>query len=112
MVDKGILIPAVLSIALFGAFALRRSFGDVLIMFIFGLIGYIMVREKYSIISFILGLILGTTAEGTLWRSLQSGGWWIFLERPQSVTLLVLLVIIMVVAFTNIKRYLFNLIPI
>ena len=58
---------------------------------VLGFLGYIMVRKNYSIIAFVLGVVLGPIAEGNLMRSLQiSGGSYdIFVTKPLSLLITV-----------------------
>jgi len=106
MLNKAILIPAVLVVSTMGTYSLRYNFGDVILMTAFGFIGYIMVRHDYSVISLILGLILGTTAETTLYRSLQisSNIFEYFLSRTISVVIILSILLLLFITFFNTDR--------
>lgn len=81
----------IVALGLVGAYSLKNSFYDVLIMFIFGLVGYFFDKFKYSNAAVILGLILGDLIENSLRKQIIIGdGSGIgFLTRPVSVLILV-----------------------
>ena len=91
--------------AFIGAFALRQSFSDVWIMFVFGVIGFIMVRSDYPIAPLVLGAILGPLAERHFMTTMISSGndWTVFFTRPISGTLMVVLVLL--VALLSYRAY-------
>lgn len=91
------IIPVVIVLAFLGGIALRTNWIDVITVLILGILGYYMVRNNYSIIAFVLGVILGPIAEENLLRSLQiSGGSWnIFVTQPISFLLMILIVVIL-----------------
>lgn len=61
-----ILIPIIACFCTMGAYAINVNIIDVYIMFIFGIIGYIMNRFGYSAPPIILGMILGPIADKAL----------------------------------------------
>lgn len=103
--DKAILIPSALALATISVYALRYSIGDIVQLYFFGLLGYAMVRYEYSVISFVLGIILGPIAEENLFRSLQLGGgsYEIFVNRPISLILLILTVAIILFSYVDVR---------
>lgn len=92
-VDTNIIIPMVTVLAVLGGITLRNNWIDVASILILGIIGYYMVKNGYSIIAFVLGVILGPIAEENLHRSLQlsGGSWEIFLTRPMSLIMIVMM---------------------
>jgi putative tricarboxylic transport membrane protein len=111
--DKSILIPLALSFATISVYALRFSYGDLVQLFVFGVLGYAMVKYNYSVIAFTLGIILGPIAEENLFRSLQlSGGSLdIFVTRPLSVLLLFLSLLIVILPYISVRDRLGRLAP-
>lgn len=83
----------VLIVSLLGAYAFRGSIFDTLSAFIFGILGYLMIKYDFSRPTLILGLILGGIFELNLVQSLMMSdvGIAIFLLRPISLVLLVLI---------------------
>lgn len=69
-----IIVPAILALTVIGAFAMRSSMFDVWLMFLFGIIGFVMRENDYSLIPLILGVILGPIIEGAFLRSMLISG--------------------------------------
>lgn len=66
-----LLAPGILLIATVGAYGLRNLVIDVWVMFIAGIIGYLLRRSGYSIAGIVLGVILGGIGEAAFSRSMQ-----------------------------------------
>jgi len=83
-----------------GAYSLKGSVFDVLVMIVFGVIGYVLRKLDFPVAPAILALILGPFMEKSLRTSLEmSGGdFSIFVTRPITATLLVLSAIVLVVS--------------
>jgi putative tricarboxylic transport membrane protein len=94
-IDSNIIIPLVISTAIIGSLALRNNWIDVFTVALMGILGYYMKENNYSIIAFLLGVILGPIAEENLIRSLSiSGGSFdIFVSSPLSFLLVLLIVL-------------------
>jgi len=60
------LIPFLLFLVYLGGFAEKNSFGDMVIVLIFGVIGWFMVKFDWSRPALLLGLVLGGIAENNL----------------------------------------------
>lgn len=67
---SNILVPAILALTVIGAFAMRSTMFDVWLMLLFGIIGFVMRENDYSLIPLILGVILGPIIEGAFLRSM------------------------------------------
>ena len=80
----------IVTLGVVGAYSLKNSFYDVLIMFVFGLIGYFFDKFKYSNAAVILGLILGEIIENSLRKQIiiGDGSGMGFLTRPVSALVL------------------------
>ncbi|TVQ36366.1 MAG: C4-dicarboxylate ABC transporter permease, partial [Spirochaetaceae bacterium] len=77
-----ILFPIILALCFLGAFSLSNSIYDMLIAFLFGLVGYAMRKFGFATAPVILGVILGPIAEQELGRALiMSHGDWATLFR-------------------------------
>ena len=95
-ISKRLLFPAVLVFASAGAYAMRGSIFDVQMMFVFGLIGWLMRKSGFPtvllLIGFILAPILERSARQTMILIDASDGWWPFmLSRPVLMILLAVL---------------------
>ena len=90
-VPKSILIPNVLVLCVIGAFALNNIMNDVMVLLLFGFIGYALVKARFPLAPLILGLILGDQIEVNLLRAIMSDpNPWLFVTRPISGFLLAL----------------------
>lgn len=70
LIPYRILGPLILIFASIGAYAVRGSYMDLVIMYISGVFGYFMIKNKYPLAPMILGLVLGNIAETGLRRGL------------------------------------------
>lgn len=96
-VDTDYIIPSIVVLSIVGAFSLNFNWFDVLIATFLGMVGYFMKQHDYSVIAFVLGVILGPIAEENLSRSLEisDGSLLIFVTRPISLLLVVALIIVL-----------------
>lgn len=90
-----ILDPLIIVFSYIGVYSLRSSFADILIMSIFGIIGFVLKRLDLSIGPMVLALVLGPLAEKNfvLATRLSDNGLLVFLTRPISLALLICAVI-------------------
>ncbi|KJS10253.1 MAG: C4-dicarboxylate ABC transporter permease [Peptococcaceae bacterium BRH_c8a] len=89
------LAPMIVFMTVIGSYAIRNNMTDVLIMVLFGLIGYALNKAGFHPGPIVLGLILGPIAEDGLVQSMlmgQSAGsmWVVFFTRPISLILIAL----------------------
>lgn len=69
-----ILAACVLSLSVMGSYAIRGSINDVVVMFVFGIFGYLMKLYKFNVVPIVLGMILGPIAESGLSQALLLNG--------------------------------------
>ena len=81
-----ILFPLILLFCLIGSYAVNNSVFDIIVMIIFGVVGYILRKFKYEEAPLLLAFILGPMLEQAFRQSLvmSSGDLSIFLIRPIS----------------------------
>lgn len=93
-----ILFPLILLFCLIGAYSLNYSATEVLMMVIFGIIGYLFKKFGYEGAPLVLALVLGPIMETSLRRSLMLsyGDPMIFLIRPISAVLLGISVLLLI----------------
>ena len=99
-----ILYVVIVILCQIGAYSINNRVTDVLLINIFGLIGYLMKRYEYEGAPLILGLVLGGMLENALRRSLMFsyGDPTIFITRPISaIFLLIALVFLITPLFTG-----------
>lgn len=99
------LIPFVLAVCMMGAYAITGSMVGPLTVAGAGALGYVMRRHGYPVTATVVGLLIGSMAEGELTRSWQiSGGDPAFLlERP--IALIMLAILAVVLTMLLIKRH-------
>lgn len=78
------LFPIILFFCLIGAYSINNTMGDVYLMLIFSIVGYLMKKFEYDAAPLVLAFILGPLLENALRQSLimSQGEFTIFLERP------------------------------
>jgi putative tricarboxylic transport membrane protein len=93
--DAHILVPVVIAISFVGAYANDSLAGDIVLAFVFGVIGYLLIRFDYPRLPLVIALVLGELAERSFDQTMMisNGSWSIFLTRPISLLLLVLIVL-------------------
>ncbi len=102
MVPYHFLFPAILVFCAIGVFSLNNTEFDVYLMALFGLLGYIFSKLDCEPAPMLLGFILGPMMEEYLRRAmlLSRGDPMIFIKRPISATMLVVVVLGLIVVFT------------
>ena len=88
--------PIILLFCLIGSYSLNNSIGDVVVMFIFGVVGLMMRYFKYEAAPLILAMVLGSMLEDNLRLSLiiSDGSFSIFIFRPICAVLLLVMLFI------------------
>ncbi len=102
-----ILYPSILVFMCIGVFSLSNNPFDVLLMALFGLLGYICVKLECEPAPLILGFILGPLMEENLRRAmlLSRGDPFVFFQKPISASFLIVSIILLVViALPNIRK--------
>ena len=69
-VPNGVMAPIIVVLSVVGSYAINKSFVDVCVMTAFGIVGYFMRKTGFPTAPVVLGLILGSTAEQGLLRSM------------------------------------------
>jgi putative tricarboxylic transport membrane protein len=102
-IPKPQLYAGILVFATMGAYSLHQSVTDLIILYVFGVLGYGMRRMGFPVAPCVIGLILGPLAETQLRRalSISQGDWTVFFTHPIAVTILIIagLVLLLPVMF-------------
>ena len=103
MVPFKLLFPIILAVAVVGTYSVNNSMFDVLIMIVFGIVGYVLKKVDIPLAPLLLTFVLGSEMESSLLESLTifRGDFWSFFTRPISGTLLVVAIIIFAVSFVG-----------
>jgi putative tricarboxylic transport membrane protein len=93
-IPNALLVPVILALCFVGAFAIRNDILDVVVAIVFGVIGYVLFKNKWPVQCIVLGLVLGDIAESNFHRALQisSGSYGIFIQKPISLIFLIAIV--------------------
>jgi putative tricarboxylic transport membrane protein len=83
-VPRNILLPIILLFCVIGSYAMTNSVYGIIMMFVMGLIGWLMEEHGFPIAPAILGLVLGEMLEQNFMTSMikADGALMVFFERP------------------------------
>ncbi|WP_425311779.1 tripartite tricarboxylate transporter permease [Microvirga massiliensis] len=86
---RSAIMPLILICAVVGSFAIGNNLFAVLVVALFGVVGYLMEANGYPVAALVLGIIMGTMVEQNLVTSLikSDGSVLPFFERPVSAVL-------------------------
>ena len=102
--NPNVMIPLVLSVCFFGAFATRGLVEDVLVAAVFGVLGYLMDKFHYSRANFVIGMVLAEMIERNLHISLGLYGDLFILTRPVTLAMLAFIVFTTALPFIRDRR--------
>jgi putative tricarboxylic transport membrane protein len=96
-IPQPLLYGGILVFSTLGVYSVNRSTFDLGLLFLTGLMGYLMRRFDFPVAPCIIGLILGPLAEQNLRRALSitQGDWSVFVTHPISLALLILSVVML-----------------
>ena len=97
---KIVLMPVIFVLCVVGSYVINYNMFDVKVMFVFGILGFIMSELHFPAAPFLLGVILGPMADSNLRRALNisNGSMAPMFERP---ICLVFMVMILVLVFAQ-----------
>jgi putative tricarboxylic transport membrane protein len=95
-IRKEAMLPIIALLCVVGSYALKNSYFDLLIMLVFGVLGFFLKEIGVKPPPIILGLILGPLAENNLRSTLEISdkGLIIFITRPICIVLLILTLLV------------------
>lgn len=98
-----ILFPLIVLFCVVGAFSLNNSPMDILVMTVFGVVGYLMRKLQYEGAPLVMAFVLGPLLELNLRRSLivSDGSFAIFFTRPISAGILIIACLILSLSFLS-----------
>jgi putative tricarboxylic transport membrane protein len=100
------LMPIILVLASVGAFSINSSLTDVILVLLFGVLGFFMRWSGFTPVAMVLGMVLGERLEQSLRQALMisSDGALIFLIKPISLFFLLLTAAIVAVDLATRKK--------
>ncbi|HUF82135.1 MAG TPA: tripartite tricarboxylate transporter permease, partial [Burkholderiales bacterium] len=98
-----LLIPAIVVLVFIGSYTANSHYGDILLMLLFGAVGWLMVVGGWPRAPFVLGLVLGKIAENYLYISVAryDAAW---LTRPIVLVLIALAVLVICYPLIQARR--------
>jgi putative tricarboxylic transport membrane protein len=92
------LAPGVLLISTIGVYSVGSNANDIIIMAVFGAIGYVLRKAKFDPAPLLLAIVLGDRMEVSLRRALtiSQGDWWILVQGAMSKIVIGALVLLIV----------------
>ncbi|SCZ81067.1 tripartite tricarboxylate transporter permease [Acidaminobacter hydrogenoformans] len=113
-VPKNILLPMVAVLSVVGSFATNNRLFDVILMFVFGLIGFVMNLREYPTAPMILAIVLGSMMDANFRRSvsLASSTDHMLLSmfgKPITIFLLTATILVIVTNIPQVKQFTANL---
>lgn len=99
-ISRKILYPLIVVFCVVGAYSLRNNWFDVFLILPFTLLGYTFKRFNCEVAPLGMGFVVGTMFEDHLKRALilSEGSLWTFFERPLSLGLILLALLLLVVS--------------
>lgn len=93
-VPQHIIVPIIFVLCTVGSFAIAGRLFDIIVMLVFGLIGFALRHHGYPMAPLVLGIVLGDLLEKNLRRALvlADGNWAPFFTRPISAAIVALIV--------------------
>lgn len=91
-IPESVFFPIILALCIFGTYAVNEQMFDILLVFVFGIIGFAMRYFSIPPAPFLIGFILSPLFENNLRRSLRmaEGDFSIFFSQPISAVFIVL----------------------
>jgi len=101
-----LLYPLIILFCLVGSYSLANNVGDVIVMLLFGIVGYLMKKFRYEAAPMVLGLVLGQGLETNLRQALMLswGDFSIFVSRPLSLSLLIVATLLLIIPIVTQRR--------
>ncbi|MGP4017721.1 tripartite tricarboxylate transporter permease [Saccharopolyspora sp. 5N708] len=98
-----LLYPGILIVSVIGVYSVRSSMFDVVLLAVFGLVGYLMRKTDVPAAPLVLAFVLGPLAERAVRQALiiSQNDWSIFLTRPVALGFLVLALLLFVGALVG-----------
>ncbi len=97
-IPKPPLYAGILIFATVGVYGMRQSAFDLVLLYAIGLLGVVMRRYSFPTAPVVVGMILGPLAEAQMRNALSigEGHWSVFLQRPMSAFLLLVVLAVLV----------------
>jgi putative tricarboxylic transport membrane protein len=93
------LYAGILIFATVGAYGMRQSAFDLVLLYAIGVLGLVMRRFSFPTAPVVVGMILGPLAEAQMRNALSigEGNWLVFVQRPASLAILLVVIAVLLV---------------
>lgn len=98
-INTYVLVPVISVMCVIGTYAIRKATFDIVLMLIFGIIGWFMKKYDYPPVALVLGIVLGPIADNQLVRvfSRFEEEWFLsFFNRPITLVLSLIMIVLLV----------------
>jgi putative tricarboxylic transport membrane protein len=102
-IRSGFLVPFVLVLSMLGCYLAANAWQNFILLFVLGLIGYLLKKHDWPRAPFVVGIVLGPIAEGSLHKAMAIWGY-AFLMRPLSLVMLALILGTIVINIVRLLR--------
>ena len=104
-IPYSILAPLILFFCILGSYTVKNAVADLIIMLVFGIVGFLMRKFRYEGAPLIMGFVISELVEGAFIRSLlmSNGSFSIFFTRPISCVLMIVALILFLLPFLGRK---------
>jgi len=91
------LAPSILTLMIVGVYSINTNTADILLMVLFGIIGYVLRKFRFDMAPLILAAVLGDKMEMSFRRALtiSDGSLWIFVKSSTSKIFMVAVILIL-----------------
>ncbi|MEO8651333.1 MAG: tripartite tricarboxylate transporter permease [Hyphomicrobiaceae bacterium] len=95
-----LMFPAIIIFCCIGIYSINNSPTEVVLTAVFAMFGYLLIKLGFEAAPLLLGFVLGRLMEEKLRQAMviSRGSLWTFVDRPVSLTLLVLALVIVIVS--------------
>lgn len=106
-VPYAILFPLILMLTILGCYSVNYNIYEVLIMGVFGIVGYLLRKFDFNCAPIIFGLILSPMIENAFRQSLimAQGSPLIFVQRPISLTFLIIFLLLLLSPALKLRKW-------
>jgi putative tricarboxylic transport membrane protein len=106
-----LLYPLILLFCLIGAYSVGNNTGDVILMLIFGIVGYLIKKFQFDAAPLVLAVVLGPMLEEAFRQSLMmsKGDFSIFVSRPLSLGFLIVAFLLLLIPIITQRKKLSTL---
>jgi putative tricarboxylic transport membrane protein len=107
-VDPILLASIIIPITFVASYTINGSYWDVTVAFLFGILGFLMLRIRMSRVPLLLGMVLAPIAEDNFLRTISLGGYSTFVESPISILLILFILFTIISQVLDLKTLLMD----